>query len=95
MARPADARAWRLPERLTLDTVGRLFAAHAAAPEAISAFDLSAVQQIDSAGVALIHWVRRRQIALGLAPAPVRGDPGRYAELCRAHRLDDAAGCAA
>jgi ABC-type transporter Mla MlaB component len=81
---------WALPEQVTLPTVAALFRACAAQPAAIRAVDLSQVRQIDSAGVALLHWLRDRQRALGLVPAPVRGEgAARYRALCRAHRLDD------
>lgn len=83
---------WVLPERLTLDTVAALFRQGAAQPGAIRAFDLSQVGEIDSAGVALLHWLRERQHAIGLSPAPVLGDAAaRYAALCAAHRVADAA----
>lgn len=88
------ADAWVLPERLTLDTVAALFRECAAQPASIRAFDLSQVRQMDSAGVALLHWLRARQRELGLVSAPVRGDIGqRYQALCRAHRLEDPVGC--
>lgn len=81
---------WVLPEQVTLATVAALFRQCAEQPAAIRAFDLSHVQDIDSAGVALLHWVRARQSALGLVPAAVRGEGAtRYRALCRAHRLDD------
>ncbi len=81
---------WVLPEQVTLATVGVLFRQCAAQPAAIRGFDLSRVREIDSAGVALLHWLRGRQSSLGLLPAPVRGEgAARYRALCRAHRLDD------
>ncbi len=84
---------WVLPERVTLATVGTLFRECVAQPAAIRGFDLSQVREMDSAGVALLHWLRGRQSALGLVPAPVRGEGvARYRALCRAHRLDDSEG---
>ena len=81
---------WVLPERVTLATVGALFRQCAAQPAAIRGFDLSRVREIDSGGVALLHWLRGRQSALGLVPAPVHGEgAARYRALCRAHRLVD------
>lgn len=91
-----DPGTWVLPARLTLDTVAALFLARAGQPGAIRTFDLSQVQDMDSAGVALLHWFRAQQRALGLVPAPVRGDAAaRYQALCQAHRVDDAAQCCA
>ncbi|MCX7557583.1 hypothetical protein OS187_12285 [Xanthomonadaceae bacterium JHOS43] len=73
-----------------MTTVAALFRACSAQPATIRAIDLSQVREIDSAGVALLHWLRRRQDALGMLPAPVQGDVAwRYRALCRAHRLDD------
>ena len=43
---------WVLPEQVTLATVAALFRQCAEQPAAIRAFDLSHVQDIDSAGVA-------------------------------------------
>lgn len=81
---------WVLPEQVTLATVASLFRQCAEQPAAIRKFDLSRVRDIDSAGVALLHWVRARQSVLGLVPAPVQGEGAlRYRALCRAHRLDD------
>lgn len=81
---------WVLPEQVTLATVSALFGECAAQPAAIRGFDLSQVREMDSAGVALLHWLRGRQSALGVTPAPVRGDgASRYRALCRAHRLGD------
>lgn len=83
---------WQLPERLTLDTVGALFQARAAQPGAVRGFDLSQVREIDSAGVALMHWFRARQRELGLVPAPISGSVAqRYEALCEAHRIKDTA----
>ncbi len=90
-----EAGVWALPERVALDTVAALFRERAGQAASVRAFDLSRVRVLDSAGVALLHWMRLRQVALGLEPAPVRGDGGRYLRLCQAHRLDDVAGCAA
>lgn len=88
------AAVWVLPERMTLDTVGALFCEYAAQPASVRAFDMTQVRELDSAGVALLHWLRARQAELGLVPAPVHGDTGgRYQALCRAHRLEDPAGC--
>ena len=92
----ADPGSWVLPERLTLDTVATLFLERGGQPGAIRAFDLSQVQDMDSAGVALLHWFRAQQRTLGLVPAPVHGDAAeRYQALCQAHRVDDAAPCGA
>ena len=83
---------WQLPERLTIDTVGMLFQERAEQPGAIRGFDLSQVQEIDSAGVALMHWFRAQQRALGLVPAPIIGSVAeRYQALCQAHRIRDTA----
>ena len=88
-----SAAAWVLPERVTLDTVAGLFHECVAQPASIRAFDLSNVRELDSAGVALLHWLRARQAELGLVPAPLHGDDhGRYRALCRSHRLEDPAG---
>lgn len=87
----AEPGIWQLPERLTLDTVGALFRERGSQPGAIRGFDLSAVAQIDSAGVALLHWFRARQRELGLLPATIHGDAAqRYLALCQAHRIDEA-----
>ncbi len=87
-----DSGTWVLPGRVTLDTVAALFLERAGQAGAIQAFDLSRVQELDSAGVALLHWFRAQQRRLGLVPAPVRGDAAeRYHALCQAHRVDDAA----
>lgn len=87
----SDPGIWHLPERLTLDTVSALFRERGEQPGAIRGFDLSAVQEIDSAGVALLHWFHARQRELGLLPAPIQGDAAqRYAALCQAHRVDEA-----
>lgn len=87
-----DTRIWKMPERLTIDTVGALFKERAEQPGAIRGFDLSQVQEIDTAGVALMHWFRDQQRALGLVPAPIRGLPSeRYRALCQAHRIKDTA----
>lgn len=84
------AGTWVLPEQVTLASVAALFREAAAQPAAIRAFDLSRVREIDSAGVALLHWLRGRQAALGVLPASVQGEgAARYRALCRAHRLDD------
>ncbi len=84
----------RLPERLVLDTVGALHARWIGHEPQIGALDLRDVREIDSAGVALLHWLRERQRVLGAEPSPLRPDAGgRYLALCRAHRLDDMAGC--
>ena len=84
---------WRLPERLTLDAVGDIYARWLGEEAAIGDLDLAGVSQIDSAGVALLHWLRERQRRLGRAPSRVCEDAaGRYRALCRAHRLDDVAG---
>lgn len=79
---------WRMPADVTLDSVPGLHALCAGRLSEIRCIDLSGVQRIDSAGVALLHWLQTRQAALGHAPARIEGDPGRYGELCRAHRLD-------
>ena len=85
-----------MPAHLTLDTVAALFLERARQPGAVRSFDLSQVQDMDSAGVALLHWFRAQQRTLGLVPAPVRGDAAeRYHALCQAHRVDDAAQCGA
>lgn len=82
---------WMLPEQVTLATVAALFRERAAQAAGIRVFDLSNVREMDSAGVALLHWLRARQRALGLVPALVQGaGAARYRALCRAHRLDDA-----
>ncbi|MEB2316389.1 MAG: hypothetical protein OZ919_09980 [Xanthomonadaceae bacterium] len=87
------AAPWPLPERLTLETVGGIHAQWLGKETAIGDLDLSGVNEIDSAGVALLHWLRGRQRTLGRAPSRVREDAaGRYRALCRAHRLDDMAG---
>lgn len=88
-----DPRIWTLPERLTIDTVGALFRARAEQPGAIRGFDLSQVREIDTAGVALMHWFRDQQQALGLVPATISGiSSERYRALCQAHRIKDMAG---
>lgn len=90
-ARPATP--CPLPERLALDTVGALHARWLGKEADVGALDLGAVRQIDSAGVALLHWLRERQRSLGCVPSEIRADAaGRYRALCRAHRLDDMAG---
>lgn len=82
-----------LPERLTLDTVAAIHARWSGREAEVGELDLSAVHELDSAGVALLQWLRARQHALGLAPSPVRADAnGRYLALCRAHRVEDMAG---
>lgn len=83
---------WQLPERLTLDTVGALFQERSEQAGAIRGFDLSQVREIDSAGVALMHWFRAQQRELGLVPAPITGKAAeRYQALCQAHRVKDTA----
>ncbi len=83
------AETLRLPERLTLATVAALHRKHAPNAASIAAFDVSAVREWDSAGVALIQALRTEQRRRGIAPAPVTGDAGRFAALCRAHRIAD------
>jgi ABC-type transporter Mla MlaB component len=81
---------WSLPERVTLDTVAALYRARCEQPAAIRCFDLNQVQEIDSAGVAMLHWFRSRQRQLGLTPAPIEGAVAeRYQALCRAHRVEE------
>lgn len=79
----------RLPERMTLATVAALHREHAPNAASIAAFDVSATREWDSAGVALIQALRTEQRRRGVSPAPVIGDTGRFAALCRAHRITD------
>lgn len=78
---------WRLPAEVSLDNVAGLYAFCAPRTGQIRCLDLSGVQRIDSAGVALLYWLQTCQAAHGQPPARVEGDPGRYGELCCAHRL--------
>lgn len=88
MTSPSASATWLLPTRVTVDTVTALFHERSSRPAAIQSFDLSQVEELDSAGVALLHWFRARQRALGLVPAAIIGDASeRYLALCQAHRL--------
>lgn len=88
MTSSATSATWVLPTHVTVDTVTALFRERSARPAAIQSFDLSQVEELDSAGVALLHWFRARQRALGLVPAAIAGDASeRYFALCQAHRL--------
>lgn len=78
-----------LPERLTLATVAALHREHAPNAALIAAFDVSAVREWDSAGVALIQALRSEQHRRRAPAALVTGDAGRFAALCRAHRIAD------
>lgn len=53
----------------------------------IDGVDLSGVNDIDSAGVALLRALQRARQARGLAPATLRAVPERYRALCLAHRI--------
>lgn len=54
----------------------------------IGAFDLAAVTELDSAGVALLRAVRAVQAGTrGATPATLRNVPERYRALCVAHRV--------
>ena len=86
----AETGRWTLPHRVTLDTVATLYRARCEQPAAIRCFDLNQVQEIDSAGVAMLHWFRSRQRQLGLTPAPIEGAAAeRYRALCAAHRVEE------
>jgi len=84
-----QAEILHLPERLTLATVAALHREHVPNAASIAAFDVSAVREWDSAGVALIQALRTEQRRRDASPAPVIGDGGRFAALCRAHRITD------
>ena len=54
----------------------------------IGVFDLAAVTDLDSAGVALLRAARAAQAATrGGTPAVLRNVPERYRALCVAHRV--------
>lgn len=54
----------------------------------IGAFDLAAVTELDSAGVALLRAMRAAQLSMrGATPAALRNVPERYRALCVAHRV--------
>ena len=54
----------------------------------IGVFDLAAVTELDSAGVALLRAVRTAQAgARDGTPAVLRNVPERYRALCVAHRV--------
>lgn len=53
----------------------------------IGTFDLAAVIDLDSAGVALLRAARAEQGARGVAVAALRNVPERYRALCVAHRV--------
>jgi phospholipid transport system transporter-binding protein len=81
------------PGRLALQgalTVDRVAAVHRALQgqlEGIERIDLSAVTEVDSAGVALVQSLRRSvQARSGRWPA-LTGLPPRFSQLCVAHRV--------
>jgi phospholipid transport system transporter-binding protein len=74
-----------LSGQLTLDTVAEQLGSISGHPDAI---DLSAVERIDTAGVALVaELVSRIERARGKRPE-VRGNPEGLDALCRAYRIE-------
>jgi len=54
----------------------------------VAAIDLSAVGNIDSAGVALVRLWQKRSARHGVV-TELRGAPAHYHQLCQAHRVGD------
>ncbi len=74
-----------LSGQLTLDTVVEHLDG---ASDHVQVIDLSAVERIDTAGVALVaELVSRAERALGKRPE-VRGNPPGLDALCRAYRIE-------
>lgn len=75
-----------LPPRLDADAAARLYREWAPRAASLARLDFAAVQQLDSAGVALVQALqdaarqRGREIEL-------RALPARFEQLCLAHRL--------
>lgn len=72
---------------LTVATVPARWRALQAAAREAEVFDLAAVDDVDSAGVALVQTLRRVAAErLGRLPA-LRALPERFRQLCIAHRV--------
>lgn len=77
-----------LPARVDAAIAATLWHAWQPRLAGIGTFDLAAVVELDSAGVALLRAARAAQAATpGAAAAELRNVPERYRALCLAHRL--------
>lgn len=76
-----------LPARVDAAVAAQLYRAWRPRMARIRVFDLAAVTELDSAGVALLRAVQAQQRGLGLPTATLRGVPERYRALCLAHRI--------
>lgn len=76
-----------LPPRLDADAAARLYRDWSARAAALSRLDFSAVQELDSAGVALVQALRDAARAGG-REIELHAVPPRYAQLCQAHRIE-------
>jgi ABC-type transporter Mla MlaB component len=82
-----DAGVEALPAVVDETAAAALFRAWRPRLTQIAGFDLGAVREIDSAGVALLRAVQAAQRAAGGPVATLRAVPERYRALCLAHRL--------
>lgn len=76
-----------LPAHVDAAVVATLYRTWRPRMARIRVLDLSAVTDLDSAGVALLRAVQAQQRALGVPAATLRGVPERYGALCAAHRI--------
>ena len=76
-----------LPGRVDAAVAATLYRTWRSRMAGIKVFDLAAVTDLDSAGLALLRAVQAQQRALGLPTATLRGVPERYRALCLAHRI--------
>jgi phospholipid transport system transporter-binding protein len=85
-----DAETLRFEGALVRSETVRLWPQLQATTTALAAIDLSAVERIDSAGLALLSWLATR----AGGALRIEGSPPGYAELRAAYRLDDGLGYA-
>lgn len=87
----ADSGTLTLAGPLTVDRLAAVWREAMARGSALRHVDLERVEDIDSAGVALLQALHaeaaRRQASLTLS-----GLPARYDALCRAHRIGQGSG---
>jgi ABC-type transporter Mla MlaB component len=82
------AQTLRLPATLDAASAARCYRDGAARIARLRAIDLTAVQSIDSAGVALVRALQALAYARHRVELALHGRPARFDQLCLAHRLD-------
>lgn len=82
-----EDRVLKLPQRVDAARASALYRHWAPRAAGLEAIDLSALESLDSSGVALVHELLARAAESG-GQARLRGSSEAYSQLCRAHRID-------